>query len=148
MQPDAVIIGSGPNGLVAANLLADLGWAVTVVEAATSPGGAVASRELIEPGYTNDLFSAFYPLAAASSVIAGLGLERHGLRWCHAPNVVAHPTADGTCPVLSRDLDTTAASLDRTHSGDGDAWRRMFAQWQRVEDPLLGALLNPFPPVR
>jgi len=148
MQPDTVIIGSGPNGLVAANLLADQGWAVMVVEAAASPGGAVRSAELIEPGYVNDLFSAFYPLGAASGVLAGLDLGTYGLRWCHSPAVVAHPATDGSCAVLSRDLDTTAASLDRYSPGDGDAWRRLYARWETVHEAFVGALMSPFPPVR
>ena len=65
MSTDAVVVGAGPNGLVAANLLADAGWDVTVLEAQPEPGGAVRSGELIEPGFVHDLFSAFYPLAAA-----------------------------------------------------------------------------------
>ncbi len=69
---DAVVIGAGPNGLVAANLLADAGWDVLVLEEADEPGGAVRSGELIEPGFTNDLFSAFYPFAAASPHISRL----------------------------------------------------------------------------
>src|SRR5215216_2974423 len=65
-MPDAVVIGAGPNGLVAANLLADAGWTVEVLEAQDRPGGAVKSGELVEPGFINDQFSGFYPLAAAS----------------------------------------------------------------------------------
>lgn len=148
MQPDAVVIGSGPNGLVAANLLADQGWSVQVLEAASTPGGAVRSAELIEPGYVNDLFSAFYPLGGASSVIADLRLEEHGLRWRHAPLVLAHPTLDGSCPVLSRDLDETAASFDAYALGDGDAWRRMMQRWDEVGGPLVDAFMSPFPPLR
>ena len=147
-MPDAVIVGSGPNGLVAANLLADEGWDVVVLEATDRPGGAVQSAELIEWNYTNDLFSAFYPLAAASPVMKNLHLERHGVRWCHAPLVLAHPAPDGTCPVISRDLDETAASLDEFHPGDGAAWRRLFALWERIGTPLTEALMSPFPPVR
>ena len=73
---DAVVIGAGPNGLVAANILAQEGWEVTVLEAADQPGGAVRTGEVTGSGFRNDLFSAFYPLAAASPVIAELGLER------------------------------------------------------------------------
>ena len=73
-MPDAVVIGAGPNGLVAANLLADRGWSVTVFEAAPDPGGAVRSAELMEPGFVNDLFSAFYPFAHVSPGNAGC--------WC------------------------------------------------------------------
>src|SRR5688572_13559848 len=125
-MPDAVVIGAGPNGLVAANLLADEGWSVEVLEAQERPGGAVKSSEL-EPGYVIDDFSSFYPLAAASRVFRGLELERHGLRWAHGPFALAHPAADGSCAVLSRDLDETARSLDGFAAGDGDAWRELFA---------------------
>src|SRR4051794_26035565 len=88
-MPDAVVIGAGPNGLVAANLLADRGWSVPVFEAAPEPGGAVRSAELMEPGFVNDLFSAFYPFAQVSPAIPRLGLEDYGLRWCRAPLVLA-----------------------------------------------------------
>src|SRR5436190_6048129 len=146
-MPDAVVIGAGPNGLVAANLLADRGWKVTVLEAAPVPGGAVRSAELMEPGFVNDIFSAFYPFALVSPAITSLNLEEFGLRWCRAPLVLAHPTADGTCPVLSTDVDETAASLDACHPGDGDAWRHLYERWLRLRDPLLAALFTPTPPV-
>src|SRR3954468_5540440 len=99
---DAIVIGAGPSGLVAANLLADRGWDVLVVEAAPEPGGAVRSAEITgQPGFVHDVFSAFYPFAVASPAVAGLDLEAHGLRWCHGPLAVAHPASDGTCVVLS-----------------------------------------------
>ncbi len=145
---DAVVIGSGPNGLVAANALADAGWDVLLVEAQERLGGAVASAEVTVPGFTTDLFSAFYPLAAASPVIRDLDLAGHGLRWVHAPEVLAHPLPDGSCAVLSRDPARTAANLDTFAPGDGDAWTAMVAQWNRVRDRLLDALFTPFPPVR
>jgi len=66
---DAVVVGAGPNGLVAANALADAGWDVVLVEAQNEVGGAVRSAESVEPGFVTDLFSAFYPLAAASPVV-------------------------------------------------------------------------------
>src|SRR5215208_1028887 len=86
---DAVVIGAGHNGLVAAALLADAGWDVLVLEAQPVPGGAVKSAELF-PGYISDMFSAFYPLSVASSALRALHLEDHGLRWTHAPAVVGH----------------------------------------------------------
>jgi phytoene dehydrogenase-like protein len=146
-MPDAVVIGAGPNGLVAANLLADRGWSVTVLEAAPQPGGAVQSGELIEPGFVNDIFSAFYPFAMASPAIRALKLEEFGLRWCRAPVVLAHPASDGSCPILSMDIDETAASLDASCPGDGDAWRRLYDRWSRLRDPLLAALFTPTPPI-
>ena len=78
---DAVVVGAGPNGLVAANLLADAGWTVVVLEAEPDPGGAVRSSELTRPGFVHDRFSAFYPLGAGSPVLTGLELERYGQRW-------------------------------------------------------------------
>ncbi|MFE7655822.1 phytoene desaturase family protein [Streptomyces bottropensis] len=147
-MPDAVVIGAGPNGLVAANLLADAGWSVEVLEEQREPGGAVRHDRGVDPDFASDLFSSFYPLAAASSVLARLGLHEHGLRWSHAPHVLAHPLGDGRCAVLSRDIDTTAASLDAFHPGDGDAWRRLHATWQDLGPDIVDALFTPFPPVR
>ncbi|GAC1324426.1 MAG: NAD(P)/FAD-dependent oxidoreductase [Thermoleophilaceae bacterium] len=147
---DAVVVGAGPNGLVAANMLASAGWEVTVLEAHESPGGAVRSGELTGvPGFRHDLFSAFYPLAAASPPLASLDLAAHGLRWRRSPLVVAHPTADGSCVVLSQDIDETAASFDSFARGDGDAWRRLYELFERIGDDLVDALLGAaFPPLR
>ena len=145
---DAVVIGAGHNGLVAANLLADAGWDVVVLEAQPVPGGAVRSAELTRPGFVHDVFSAFYPLAAASPVLSRLDLESYGLRWRRSPLVLAHPSRDGSCAVLSTDLDETAASLDRYAPGDGDGWRRLYGLWGRVGKPFVDALLSPFPPIR
>jgi phytoene dehydrogenase-like protein len=145
---DAVVVGAGPNGLVAANLLADAGWSVVVVEAEDEPGGGVRSAPGPHPDFLSDLCSAFYPLAAASPAIGALRLDEHGLRWRHAPAVLGHPLLDGRCAVLRRDLDHTLAGLDGFAPGDGAAWRRLFGLWERVGDPLLQALFTPSPPVR
>ncbi|MEV5321189.1 NAD(P)/FAD-dependent oxidoreductase [Streptomyces sp. NPDC052687] len=147
-MPDAVVIGAGPNGLVAANLLADAGWSVTVLEEQDEAGGAVRHDRGVDPAFVSDLFSSFYPLAAASPIVAGLRLEEHGLRWSHAPHVLAHPLSDGGCAVLDRDIEVTAGSLDAFAPGDGDAWRRLHDVWQRIRGDVLSALFTPFPPVR
>ncbi len=84
-MPDAIVIGAGPNGLVGANILADAGWDVLVLEAQPSPGGAVRSAEITEPGFVSDLFSAFYPLGIASPHLRRLDLGAHGLEWLNAP---------------------------------------------------------------
>lgn len=146
--PDAVVIGAGPNGLVAANLLVDAGWRVVVLEAQHEPGGAVRSDRGLHPDYVHDLFSAFYPLAAASPVIRRLRLDREGLRWRRAPAVVAHPLTDGRCAVLGSGVHETAASVERFAPGDGAAWERLYALWQRIGDDVLNCLFTPFPPVR
>jgi phytoene dehydrogenase-like protein len=145
---DAVVIGAGPNGLVAANVLAEAGWEVIVLEEAAEPGGAVRSAELIEPGFVHDAFSAFYPFAAASPHIERLELERWGVRWIRGRIPLADPDLDGRCALVSLDIDETAASLEAFASGDGDAWRSLYGLWQRVSKGALGAFFSPFPPVR
>jgi phytoene dehydrogenase-like protein len=145
---DCVVVGAGVNGLVAANLLADAGWDVVVLEAGEAPGGAVRTAEITAPGFRNDLCSAFYPLGAVSPVIKGLGLERYGLRWRHAPEVLAHVLPDGRSVLLSRDLERTVASVARFAARDEAAWRSEFALWQRVRADLLDVIMRPFPPVR
>ncbi|QFR02125.1 NAD(P)/FAD-dependent oxidoreductase [Streptomyces phaeolivaceus] len=147
-MPDAVVVGAGPNGLVAANLLADAGWSVEVLEEQREPGGAVRHDRGVDPEFVSDLFSSFYPLAAASPVLRGLGLEEFGLRWSHAPHVLAHPLTDGRCPVLDRSVDVTAAGLDTFAAGDGDAWRRLHEVWEQLRPDILDALFTPFPPLR
>ena len=146
-MPDAVVIGAGPNGLVAANLLADAGWSVLVIEEQDAPGGAVRSGDYLGPGWTADLCSAFYPVAAASPVIRGLGLERHGLHWSRAPTVLAHPLPDGRCATLSQDALRTAHSLAGFAGADEANWLALVAGWERLRPRALRALFTPFPPV-
>ncbi|MGH1564163.1 phytoene desaturase family protein [Mumia sp. DW29H23] len=145
---DVVVVGAGPNGLVAANLLADAGLDVLVLEAQPEIGGAVRSARDVHPDYVHDTFSSFYPLAAASKVIRGLGLEEHGLEWTHAPAVLGHPIADGSWAMLHRDVDATARSLEALGTGDGDRWRAWVDDWAHIGDALVDALTTPFPPVR
>ena len=145
---DAVVVGAGPNGLVAANLLVDAGWRVVVLEAQSTPGGAVRSDREVHPDFVHDTFSAFYPLAVASRAIAGLRLEEHGLTWEHAPAVLGHQFGDGQWAVLHRDRHDTAAGLDALHAGDGDTWLELCATWDRIGPALVDGLTSPFPPVR
>ena len=145
---DAVVIGAGPNGLVAANHLVDEGWSVLVLEAQPEVGGAVRSDQDVHPGFVHDTFSAFYPLAAASATIQSFELERHGLTWTHAPAVLGHPLPDGDWALLHRDREITAGLMEAQHPGDGEAWLDLCTAWDRIGDQLVSALLTPFPPVR
>jgi phytoene dehydrogenase-like protein len=146
---DAVVVGGGHHGLVAAAVLADAGWDVCLLESADVLGGAIRSAEL-HPGFTADLFSAFYPLSAASPVLRALDLPAHGLRWTHAPAVLAHPVRpdDEPAAVLYRDRERTAAGLAEHSARDGDAWLRLCAQWDVVGESVLRTLFTAIPPVR
>jgi len=145
---DAVVIGAGPNGLVAANMLADAGWDVVVLEASVTPGGGVSSSNFLGEGFVADVCSAFYPLAAASPVISSLNLEEYGLEWTHSAAVLAHPVPDGRVAVLNRQVEATIEGLDRFAPDDGAAWRRLYELFEQVLDPLRAALFTPFPPLR
>lgn len=147
-RADAVVVGAGPNGLVAANLLADAGWDVTVLEAQPVVGGAVRSDRDVDAGFVHDTCSSFYPMAAASPVIRALGLERFGLRWEHAPAVLGNPLPTGGWALLHHDRERTAASLEADAEGDGETWLRLCRHWDQVGHAFVDTLLSPLPPVR
>jgi phytoene dehydrogenase-like protein len=145
---DAVVVGSGPNGLSAAITLARAGRDVLVLEAAGHHGGAVATEELTLPGFRHDTWSSVYPAAAASPVFASFELERHGLEWVHPRWCVAHVLDGGRAVALHRDIGETAATLDRLHPGDGQRWAAFAQPYLRHFSSLRRTLLAGFPPVR
>jgi phytoene dehydrogenase-like protein len=127
--PEAVVIGSGPNGLAAAIALARAGVSVLVVEAAGEPGGGMRSRALTLPGFVHDVCSAVHPTGFLSPFFRQLPLAQHGLVWRFPRASVAHPLDDGPAVMLVRSLEQTCAGLGR----DGRAWRRLVAPF--LDDP-------------
>ncbi len=139
---DAVVIGSGPNGLVAAALLARAGWRVTVLERSATAGGAVHSAELTVPGYVHDTYSAFYGLLHCSPVLAELGLDR-SVQWAQFPSPVAAAVSPGHVAVCDADPDRTADGLARRVGADGPAWLELVRWWQDVGAFFLRQMLGP-----
>jgi phytoene dehydrogenase-like protein len=137
--PEAVVIGSGPNGLAAAIALARAGVSVLVVEAHAEPGGGTQSRELTLPGFVHDVCSGVHPMGILSPFLRELPLAEHGLVWRHPRASVAHPLDDGPAVLLRRSLDETAAGLGR----DGRAWRRLVGPFLDDPQALLADALAP-----
>jgi phytoene dehydrogenase-like protein len=144
---DAVVVGSGPNGLTAAVTLARAGRSVLCVEAAPTLGGAAQTAELTLPGFRHDVFSAAHPVGIASPVFAELELERHGLRWIQPAHAMVHPLPGGRGATLTRDLAHTVASLEALAPGDGRRWQAFAAPYLEHFDALKTLMLSGFPPV-
>jgi phytoene dehydrogenase-like protein len=136
---DAVIIGSGPNGLAAAVALAQAGAAVLVLEAAEELGGGTRTAELTLPGFHHDVCSAVHPLGILSPYLRTLPLSDHGLQWLLPRASVAHPLDDGPAVMLWPELEATAAGL----GGDAAAYRKLIAPFLRQPDALLADVLGP-----
>jgi phytoene dehydrogenase-like protein len=136
---DAVVVGSGPNGLAAAVALGRAGVSVTVLESHQSIGGGTRTEELTVPGVLHDVCSAVHPLGVGSPFLSGLGLERHGLTWCWPEIDLAHPLDGGRAAALVRSIDATVEGL----GADGPAWRRLFAPLAARFDDLGSDILRP-----
>jgi len=136
---DAVVVGSGPNGLAAAITLARAGCSVLVCEANAIIGGGARSAELTLPGFLHDVCSAVHPLAAGSPFFKTLPLERVGLEWIQPDIPLAHPLDDGLAACLYRDVDLTADQLP----GDSRAYRRLMKPLARNWEKLANEFLQP-----
>lgn len=117
-MPDAIVVGSGPNGLAAAIMLARAGWSVRLREGDERIGGGLRSAALTLPGFLHDICSAIHPFAVASPLFRSLPLDQHGLEWVHPGAPLAHPLDAGTV-VLEQSLEATVHKL----GADGPAWR-------------------------
>jgi phytoene dehydrogenase-like protein len=136
---DAVVVGSGPNGLAAAVTLAQAGLSVTVFEAADTIGGGTRTAELTVPGVLHDVCSAVHPFGVASPYLSSLPLAEHGLTWLWPKVDLAHPIDGGRAGVMMRSLDATVAGLGK----DGDAWRRSFGTLSNRFGTLAPEILQP-----
>jgi phytoene dehydrogenase-like protein len=145
---DAIVIGSGPNGLAAAITLCRAGLSVLVLEAEQTVGGGVRSAELTLPGFTHDVCSAVHPLAIASPFFRTLPLAGYGLQWVHSPAPLAHPLDGGTAVLLERDVQETGIKL----GGDSNAYRKLMCplvrDWHELESDLLGPPRAPRYPIK
>jgi len=138
-EPEAVVVGAGPNGLAAAIVLARAGVRVTVLEANETVGGGARTAELTLPGFRHDVCSAIHPMAQVSPFMQELRLTDHGLEWAFSPYAVAHPLDDGTAAVLEQSVDATAERLGE----DAKAWRRLLGPLARQAPALYDEILRP-----
>ena len=139
----ACVVGSGPNGLAAAIVLAQAGMEIEVFEAEAQPGGGARTMELTLPGFRHDFGSAVHPMAVGSPFFSSLPLQQYGLEWIHPPAPLAHPLDDGTAVILERDIGDTARQLQ----ADGAAWRSLMEPFARNWKRLAPQVLRPIPSV-
>jgi phytoene dehydrogenase-like protein len=135
----AVVVGSGPNGLACAAVLASRGVEVTVIEAEETIGGGVRSAELTEPGLVHDVCAATHPMTVTSPATVSLGLERHGLEWAWPEVDLAHPLDGGGGAAMLRSLEATAAGLGEA----GRRWRRLFGPSAAAYEALIEDIYQP-----
>ncbi|NLR61465.1 NAD(P)/FAD-dependent oxidoreductase [Chitinophaga polysaccharea] len=144
---DAIVVGSGPNGLCAAIRLQQQGLSVLLLESRDTIGGGMRTQELTLPGFLHDVCAAVHPMALGSPYLSQLPLAKYGLEFIHSPLVMAHPFDDGTAGGLSRSLDETADSLGI----DGTAYRNLVApvtaHWEEIAGDSLGPLSFPNHPL-
>ena len=146
MDPDVVVIGSGPNGLTAACALAKRGHRVLVLETnPRRPGGALGSEEWTRPGFVHDVGAGFFPFGRSSPAFRALDLEGAGLVWQNAELESCHPALDGSYACVARDADLGARHFGS--DADGRAWRRLAEFHRSIEPRLLETLLEPFPAI-
>ncbi|WP_194836234.1 NAD(P)/FAD-dependent oxidoreductase [Nocardia sp. XZ_19_369] len=142
-MPDVVVVGSGPNGLAAAVILAKAGLSVEVYEAEYAAGGGSRTAELTLPGYRHDVCAGAHPMALASPFFRAFDLAAHGVELLTPEASYAHPMDGGTAGIAWRDLDRTVDGLGR----DGAAWRSLFGplvpHWESIVDLAMSDMRRP-----
>lgn len=136
---DVVVVGSGPNGLAAAAMLARAGLGVLVLEGQATPGGGARTEELTLPGFFHDPCSSVHPMAVASPIFRALDLGRYGLSWVHPATPLAHVLGEDDVVLLERSIEETARGLDQ----DGAAYSRLMSPFAGRFDALVEATLGP-----
>lgn len=137
---DAIVVGSGPNGLAAAIALAQRGLSVRVYEAQPEAGGGLRSAALTEPGFIHDVCATVHALALVSPFLKTLPLSAYGFEPVHPAAPFAHPLDDGDAVVAERSIASTAEGLSRA---DGRAYRRLLAPFTARIDDVMESLLAP-----
>jgi phytoene dehydrogenase-like protein len=137
---DAVVVGSGPNGLAAAIVLQQAGLTVLLLEAKDTIGGGLRSAELTLPGFTHDICSAIHPMAAASPFFSSLPLHQFGLEFISPTFAAAHPFDDGTAAVLEHSIESTAGLLGE----DAEAYQKLIGPIVKDWDLIVDDMLAPF----
>lgn len=144
---DAIVVGSGPNGLAAAILMQQQGLSVLMVEGKDNIGGGLTSQELTLPGFVHDVCSAIHPMAVASPFFKTLPLASHGLEYIYPTLAAAHPFDNGTAAILGQSIQHTASFL----GNDAKAYEKLMASvtsaWPLIDQDALGPLGFPAHPL-
>ncbi|MCC5914832.1 MAG: NAD(P)/FAD-dependent oxidoreductase [Balneolaceae bacterium] len=145
---DAIVVGTGPNGLAAAIRLAQEGLSVMVYEAASTPGGGMRTKELMQSGVRHDICSAIHPMGASSPYMKKLPLDQFGLEWIHPPVAAAHPFDDESAALLTPDLFETAFQLGEDEKIYRDIVSPIVQNWDHLTRDFLGPLSIPRHPLK
>ncbi|MEX2600277.1 MAG: NAD(P)/FAD-dependent oxidoreductase [Balneolaceae bacterium] len=145
---DALVVGSGPNGLAAAIRLAQKGLSVKLFEAKETIGGGTRTLELTEPGFRHDICSAIHPMAVSSPYLATLPLQNHGLEWIHPDVPLAHPMENRPAVIQYHDLDRTAEELGLDRQAYSDLMSPLARHWAELTPDILAPFGFPKHPLR
>ena len=145
---DAIVVGSGPNGLAAAIRLAQKGLHVKIFEASDTPGGGMRTKELMRTGYLHDICSAVHPMGISSPFFKNLPLEKFGLKWIHPVHPAAHPMDNDPPAILYNDLHETAFHLKQDEKTYRDIVEPIAENWNALTNDFLGPLRIPANPIK